>query len=191
MLTTLIPWIVGGALLGLLVGYVRSRSAPAGQKRSALLSDAALGAALVGLAGYVLAPTGGSAEEAFAKLPTVTGEEGFRREVLGAKHPTLVEFYSPTCGPCRRLAPQLAELSGEYADRVNFRKVNASNDPALMRAYNIPGVPTVVIFAGGEPRKRLVGYCPQGQYIDALNEVLAEHPPSPEASGPTQPKENS
>lgn len=97
--------------------------------------------------------------------------EDFERVVLDAERPVLVDFYSNSCPPCRRLAPTIEKLAEEYKDRAVVCKVNVDRVPPLAGRYGIQGIPAVLFFVRGEPVKRLVGLRPQDAYAEALDEL--------------------
>jgi thioredoxin 1 len=85
-------------------------------------------------------------------------ESSFQAEVLRADLPVVVDFYAEWCGPCKMLAPLLDQLANEFQDRIKFAKANVDETPELAAAYQITGVPTLVLFRGGERIDALVGF---------------------------------
>lgn len=96
----------------------------------------------------------------------------FERLVLQAGQPVLVDFYSNTCPPCRRLAPVVDKLAEEYADRAVICKVNVEDSPDLARQYGIQAIPAVVFFAAGQETERLVGLQPRQAYAEVLDSLI-------------------
>ena len=82
-------------------------------------------------------------------MKTITENE-FQTEVLTSPLPVLVDFFTPTCGPCKSLAPVLEELATENAGTLKIVKVNAGTEPTLAGTYRITGVPTLLLFRGGK-----------------------------------------
>ncbi|MBP8911216.1 MAG: thioredoxin [Phycisphaerae bacterium] len=99
--------------------------------------------------------------------------EDFDTLVLRAGQPVLVDFYSPTCGPCRMLAPTIAKLAEQYEGRAGVYKVNVEALPELASRYGIQGVPSVLFFQKGEEVNRLVGLRPQDAYSVVLDRLLS------------------
>ncbi len=84
-------------------------------------------------------------------------ESNFETEILDANLPVLVDFFATWCGPCRMLAPVLESLAQEFAGRVKFAKIDVDQAPGLAGAFNITGVPTLILFRNGEPIQQMVG----------------------------------
>lgn len=83
--------------------------------------------------------------------------ERFAEELLGMDVPLLIEFYSPRCPGCKRLAPFLEELAEQYAGRARMFRVNVEEEPELAQAQRIRVVPTVLFFWDGREVDRLEG----------------------------------
>ena len=86
-----------------------------------------------------------------------TTDDTFRRDVIEAKAPVLVEFYSPHCGYCLRMEPILQKLAHDSAGRVGVAKLDVDKNPITARAYPIDGTPTFFLFREGQIRDRIVG----------------------------------
>ncbi len=84
---------------------------------------------------------------------------------------TLVDFWAPWCGPCRRLNPVIEELSGEMGDTVQFVKLNTDENPETAARFGIMSIPTLLVFKGGEKVDQLVGAHPK----DNIQKVLKKH----------------
>lgn len=90
------------------------------------------------------------------ELAAVT-DDSFESKVLQANLPTLVDFWAPWCGPCRRIAPLLDSVAKEYAGKVNFVKINVSEHQETPSRYNVRGIPTLILFNNGEAVATHVG----------------------------------
>jgi len=108
----------------------------------------------------------------------------FTGEVGGANVPVLVDFYAPWCGPCRGLAPILDTLAQEFAGRVKFVKVNVDEAGDLASQYQITGVPTLMLFQGGEVKDTVVGLASLRVLRTKLEAIAALAKPE---EGPSQP----
>ncbi|MCI8716828.1 MAG: thioredoxin [Lachnospiraceae bacterium] len=94
-------------------------------------------------------------------------ENNFKEEVLNAKLPVLVDFWSPTCGPCLRIAPVIEELSKEVSE-VKFAKVNVGEEQNLAEEYGIMSIPTLVLIKNGKEEKRTVGAIPKEMILEFI-----------------------
>jgi thioredoxin 1 len=84
-------------------------------------------------------------------------KDSFDKEVLQSEIAVLVDFYSDSCVPCKRMSPVLAELEEENADSLKIAKVNINFDAELAEQYEVLAAPTLVLFKGGKEAARLRG----------------------------------
>jgi thioredoxin 1 len=94
---------------------------------------------------------------------THINQDVFPTEVLQAGKPVLVNFGAVWCSPCKMLDPLVAELAGEWGEKVKVVKVDVDYNPELAMQYQVMGVPTLILFVNGQPRERLSGYKPKKQ----------------------------
>ena len=97
----------------------------------------------------------------------VLNAENFESEVLKSDIPVLVDFWAEWCGPCRMLAPVIAEIAEEQVGKIKIGKVNVDEQPELANKYGISAIPAVFLFKGGEVAGRSVGFRPKAD-IEAL-----------------------
>ena len=83
--------------------------------------------------------------------------ENFETEVVQSDRPVLVDFWAEWCAPCRMLAPTIDEIAQSYADRVKVAKLNVDHHGEVAARYAIRGIPTILLFDGGEVRDQMVG----------------------------------
>jgi thioredoxin 1 len=92
----------------------------------------------------------------------------FQSDVLDSKDPVLVDFWAPWCGPCKMLAPTIEQLAGDFSGKVRIGKLNTDENPKTPTSYGISGIPTVLIFKGGEVVEKFVGLTPKDKIATAL-----------------------
>jgi thioredoxin 1 len=87
----------------------------------------------------------------------VLTQENFATEVLQSTVPVLVDFWAEWCGPCRAMEPSINALAGDYAGKISIGKLNVDDNPAITMRYMVRGIPTVMLFKGGEIVEQVVG----------------------------------
>ena len=103
------------------------------------------------------------------KIQTLT-DNNFETTINGGK-PVLVDFWAEWCGPCRRLAPTVDELAGEYEGRVVVAKMNVDEQPATPMRFSVRGIPTLLLFKGGQVVEQVVGLTDK----DSLKKIIDKH----------------
>jgi thioredoxin 1 len=96
----------------------------------------------------------------------------FDEEVNGASVPVIVDFWAEWCGPCKLIAPVLAELAAEHPDALRVVKVNVDDSPDVARRFEIMSIPTLMVFQDGVAKKRLIGAKGKHQLLQELHEFL-------------------
>ena len=90
------------------------------------------------------------------KIQTLT-DANFEQTVNHTTQPILVDFWAEWCGPCRRLEPTVDELANDYNGRVLVAKMNVDENPATPMRFSIRGIPTLLLFKGGQLVEQVVG----------------------------------
>ena len=104
----------------------------------------------------------------------LTLDEATFDENLGAADtPLLVDFWAEWCGPCKMIAPVLEDIAREHPDRIQIAKLNVDDNPNVARRYDVMSIPTLLVFADGEVKKRLVGAKGKAQLLEELAEFIA------------------
>ena len=97
-------------------------------------------------------------------------DDTFEQEVIKSEGPVLVDYWADWCGPCKMIAPILDEIAGEYGDKVKIAKLNIDENPATPPKYGIRGIPTLMLFKGGNVEATKVGAVSKSQltaFIDS------------------------
>ncbi|GAB3111356.1 thioredoxin TrxA [Aestuariicella hydrocarbonica] len=99
-------------------------------------------------------------------------DASFEAEVLNAEGPVLVDFWAEWCGPCKMIAPVLDELSGEYDGKIKICKMDVDANQGTPGKFNIRGIPTLIIFKGGNAEATKVGALSKAQLVEFIDGSL-------------------
>ena len=99
-------------------------------------------------------------------------DENFEAEVLKADKPTLVDFWAEWCGPCKQVGPILEEISNEMSDQLVVAKHNIDKDPNQPTKFGVRGIPTMLLFKGGELKATKVGVTTKSNIVSWIKENI-------------------
>jgi len=104
---------------------------------------------------------------------SAVSDDTFEAEVKKADKPVLVDFWAEWCGPCRMIAPIIEEISEEFAGKLKVVKLDIESNPGVAQAYNIRGIPALLLFKNGEVAGQKIGALPKQQLKAWISESVA------------------
>jgi thioredoxin 1 len=97
-------------------------------------------------------------------------------EVIDSEKPVLVDFYAEWCGPCKMMPPILKEVKDTLGDEVRIIKVDVDKNPQAAQAFNVQGVPTLIVFQKGQVKWRQSGVVPASMLKQVLQQFIEKIP---------------
>ena len=98
--------------------------------------------------------------------------DNFDNEISSSNLPILVDFWAEWCGPCKQIGPALEEISDEMSEKVIIAKHNIDQEPNTPTKYGIRGIPTMLLFKGGELKATKVGATTKSNILDWIKENI-------------------
>ena len=111
-------------------------------------------------------------EETFMSNALDINDGNFEAEVVNSSELTMVDFWAPWCGPCRKLGPVLDEIAQDFEGKIKIVKLNTDENLKTAKEYSVSGLPTLLIFKEGKPVERLVGLMPKTSIITNIEKHL-------------------
>ena len=96
----------------------------------------------------------------------------FEQEVINSTELTIVDFWAPWCGPCRKLGPVLDEVAQEFEGKIKVVKLNTDENLKTAKEFSVSGLPTLLMFKDGQPVERLVGLMPKTSIVSNIEKYL-------------------
>jgi thioredoxin 1 len=104
--------------------------------------------------------------------PIAVTDANFKDEVLNSDKPVLVDFWAEWCGPCKMIAPAVAELANEYEGRAKICKLDVDGNNRTAFEYGIRSIPSLLIFKNGKVVEQIVGAVPKQKLKEKLEANL-------------------
>ena len=106
-----------------------------------------------------------------ANIPEIS-DDSFEQEVIQAESPVVVDFGADWCHPCKQLDPIVEQLADEWQGKVKFVKIDSDLNANRTMQYGVMGLPTLILFVGGEPKERLTGFQSKKKIQDKMGPYL-------------------
>ncbi len=103
---------------------------------------------------------------------TQVTDSSFEADVLNAEGPVLVDFWAEWCAPCKQIAPILEEVAAELEGSLTIAKVNIDENPQTPSKYGVRGIPTLILFKGGQVVGTKVGTVPKSALLEWVQSTL-------------------
>jgi len=104
--------------------------------------------------------------------PIEVTEKNFEQVVLEATIPTVVDFWAVWCGPCKMIAPILEQIANEQVGKLQVCKLDVDHNNELAMQYGVMSIPTLIVFKGGQPVERIVGFMPKEKLMAKISPHL-------------------
>lgn len=109
----------------------------------------------------------------FYKMAQEFTDSNFKAEILDSNQVAVIDLWAPWCGPCKMMGPIVDELSKEYEGKAVVGKLNVDDNPNIPSEYGVRGIPTFLIFKGGELKEKVVGAVSKEALKNRIEALLA------------------
>ena len=99
-------------------------------------------------------------------------DESFESEVLNSEIPVLVVYWAEWCGPCKMIAPVLEEIASNFEGKIKVCKIDVDANKEAAAKYNVRGIPTLMVFKGGDAQATKVGALSKTQLEEFVNGAI-------------------
>ncbi|OLA94823.1 MAG: thioredoxin [Candidatus Melainabacteria bacterium LEY3_CP_29_8] len=99
-------------------------------------------------------------------------DNNFENEVIKSQNISVVDFWAPWCGPCRKMSAVIDEVASEFEGKINVFKINTDENLKSAKEYSISGLPSILIFKDGKAIERLVGLMPKNTLANNIKKYL-------------------
>lgn len=99
-------------------------------------------------------------------------DNDFKNKVIDSDEVTVVDFFAPWCGPCRKMADVISQIADDYNGKISVYKLNTDDNIKTAKEYSISSLPSILIFKNGEAKERLVGLMPKSSLINNIEKYL-------------------
>lgn len=99
-------------------------------------------------------------------------DANFEADILGSDKPVLVDFWAEWCGPCRMIAPSVEAIAEVYDGKAGVFKMNVDENMNVPQRFGIRGIPTLILFKGGQEQERIVGAVSREKLAETLEKYV-------------------
>ena len=104
--------------------------------------------------------------------PIMVTDSTFEKLVVDAEQPVLVDFWAEWCGPCKMIAPVLEEIATDLDGKLTIGKLDVDENGSTAMAFGVMSIPTLLLYKGGKPVERIVGFQPKQQLVNKIQRHL-------------------
>jgi thioredoxin 1 len=105
-------------------------------------------------------------------VTTAITDASFEADVLNSEKPVLLDFWAEWCAPCRAIAPILEDVQRDKGEKLTVAKINIDENPGIPGKYGVRGIPTLMLFKGGQLAATKIGALPKGALYEWIESVL-------------------